>query len=219
MRAETLAGAMAAARACTACAEHLPLGPRPVFRASATARLLIASQAPGTRVHETGIPWNDRSGDRLRGWLAMDRETFYDESRIAIVPAGLCYPGRDPRGGDLPPRPECAPLWRRRLVDRLANIELMLLVGQYAQTLYLGDRRKASLTETVAAWREYLPDYLPLPHPSWRNTAWLARNPWFEAELAPELRARVGRVLRQARNEPVRRKTARRHAPPTIRHP
>ena len=188
---ETLEQASAAARACTHCAAHLPRGPRPVFRACATARLLIASQAPGTQVHETGIPWNDRSGDRLRQWLRLDRDTFYDESRIAIVPAGLCYPGRDARGGDLPPRPECAPMWHRRLIDRLPDISLTILIGQYAQAIHLAGRRKANLTETVQSWREYLPDYLPLPHPSWRNTAWLARNPWFEAELVPELRRRV----------------------------
>ncbi len=193
--AETLDEAAEAARACTLCAQHLPLGPRPVFRVSETARLLIVSQAPGTRVHETGIPWNDRSGDRLRGWLELDRETFYDESRIAIVPAGLCYPGRDARGGDLPPRPECAPAWHDRLLAHLRQVRLTLLIGQYAQAIHLGDRRKASLTGTVAAWRDTLPEYLPLPHPSWRNTAWLARNPWFESELAPELRRRVRALL------------------------
>ena len=193
--AETLHEAAGAARACGLCAEHLPLGPRPVFRVSETARLLIVGQAPGMKVHETGIPWNDRSGDRLRGWLELDRETFYDESRIAIVPAGLCYPGRDSRGGDLPPRPECAPAWHGRLLAPLRAVRLTLLIGQYAQAIHLGNRRKASLTGTVAAWREHLPDFLPLPHPSWRNTAWLARNPWFEAELAPELRERVRALL------------------------
>ena len=192
---ETLDEAARAARACKLCAQHLPLGPRPVFRVSETARLLIVGQAPGTRVHETGIPWNDRSGDRLRGWLELDRETFWDESRIAIVPAGLCYPGRDSRGGDLPPRPECAPAWHGRLLAPLRAVRLTLLIGQYAQAIHLGNRRKASLTGTVAAWREHLPDFLPLPHPSWRNTAWLARNPWFEAELAPELRRRVRALL------------------------
>jgi len=188
---ETFERAVAEARACRICEDHLPLGPRPVFRVSPTARLLIVGQAPGTRVHETGIPWNDRSGDRLRDWLAIDGETFYDESHIAIVPAGFCYPGRDPRGGDMPPRPECAPAWHGRLLAHMPRIELTLLVGQYAQAIYLGARRRPTLTETVAAWRDYLPDHLPLPHPSWRNTAWLRRNPWFEAELLPELRARV----------------------------
>lgn len=190
-----LAGLVAAARACRVCAAHLPLGPRPVLRAAKSARLLIVGQAPGTRVHETGIPWNDPSGERLRAWLAVDSETFYDEARIAIVPMGLCYPGRDDRGGDKPPRPECAPLWHPPLRAALPKVELTLLVGQYAQAYYLGPRRRGSLTETVRAWRELLPDFLPLPHPSWRNTAWLKRHPWFAAELLPELRARVRTLL------------------------
>jgi len=190
-----LAGLVAAARACRVCAAHLPLGPRPVLRAASSARLLIVGQAPGTRVHETGIPWNDPSGERLRAWLAVDSETFYDEARIAIVPMGLCYPGRDDRGGDKPPRPECAPLWHPPLRAALPKVELTLLVGQYAQAYYLGPRRRGSLTETVRAWRELLPDFLPLPHPSWRNTAWLKRHPWFAAELLPELRARVRTLL------------------------
>lgn len=193
---ESLDEAAAAARACRLCAAHLPLGPRPVFRVSPTARLLIVGQAPGTRVHETGVPWNDASGDRLRDWLAVDHGTFYDEARIAIVPAGFCYPGRDARGGDRPPRPECAPAWHGRLLAHMNDVVLTLLVGQYAQAIYLGPRRKANLTATVAAWREYLPGYLPLPHPSWRNTAWLRRNPWFEAELLPVLRARTRRLMR-----------------------
>jgi len=190
-----LAGLVAAARACRVCAAHLPLGPRPVLRAASSARLLIVGQAPGTRVHETGIPWNDPSGERLRAWLAVDSETFYDEARIAIVPMGLCYPGRDDRGGDKPPRPECAPLWHPPLRAALPKVELTLLVGQYAQAYYLGPRRRGSLTETVRAWRELLPDFLPLPHPSWRNTAWLKRHPWFAAELLPELRSRVRTLL------------------------
>ena len=184
-----------AARACRVCEAELPLGPRPVLRARATARLLIVGQAPGTRVHETGIPWNDPSGDRLRAWLGIDRETFYDQDRIAIVPMGFCYPGRDPRGGDNPPRPECAPLWHPPLLAALPGIELTLLVGQYAQGHYLGGRRRRTLTETVRAWADYGPAYLPLPHPSWRNTGWLKRNPWFAAELVPELRARVRALL------------------------
>ncbi len=190
------------ARACRVCAADLPLGPRPVVRARATARLLIVGQAPGTRVHETGIPWNDPSGERLRAWLAVDRETFFDQDRIAIMPMGFCYPGRDPRGGDNPPRPECAPLWHPPLLAALPAVELTLLVGLYAQRRYLGARRGAgggakwrgTLTETVRAWADYGPASLPLPHPSWRNTGWLKRNPWFEAELLPELRARV-RIL------------------------
>ena len=144
----------------------LPLGPRPVLRAHPAARLLIVGQAPGTRVHATGIPWNDPSGDRLREWLGVDRETFYDASRIAIVPMGFCYPGRHARGGDLPPRPECAPLWHPRLIAHLGAVRLTLLVGAYAQAYYLGPRRKRTLTETVRVWREYLPAYLPTPHPS-----------------------------------------------------
>ncbi|RMD65301.1 MAG: uracil-DNA glycosylase family protein [Alphaproteobacteria bacterium] len=190
-----VADVVARARACTVCAAHLPLGPRPVLRARASARLLIVGQAPGTRVHETGIPWNDRSGDRLREWLAIDRETFYDDTRIAIVPMGFCYPGRDPRGGDNPPRPECAPLWHPPLRAGLTQIALTLLVGQYAQAYYLGARRRRTLSETVRAWADYGPAFIPLPHPSWRNTAWLKRNPWFEAELLPVLRARVHALL------------------------
>jgi uracil-DNA glycosylase len=182
-------------RACRVCEAHLPLGPQPVLRASPTSRLLIVGQAPGTKVHATGIPWNDRSGDRLRDWLDVDRETFYDESRIAIVPMGFCYPGTDAKGGDRPPRPECAPLWHPQIRPLLPRIGLTLLVGQYAQRFYLGPRRKASMTDTVAAWRDYLPDFLPLPHPSWRNTAWLRRNPWFETELLPVLRERVHALL------------------------
>jgi uracil-DNA glycosylase len=181
-------------RACRVCAEHLPLGPRPVLRARASARLLIIGQAPGTKVHESGIPWNDRSGDRLRDWLQLDRDVFYDESRIAIVPMGFCYPGVDGNGGDRPPRKECAPLWHARVMQRLPNIELTLLVGSYAQGYYLKERRAAMVSETVCRWRSYLPQLFALPHPSWRNTGWLKRNPWFETELLPELRDRV-RIL------------------------
>ena len=183
------------ARACRICAAELPLGPRPVLRARASARLMIIGQAPGTRVHETGVPWNDASGDRLRQWLDLGRDSFYDEARIAIVPMGFCYPGRDPRGGDKPPRPECAPTWHPPLVAALGAVDLTLLVGLYAQRHYLGKRRKASLTATVRAWRDYLPDFLPLPHPSWRNTAWLKKNPWFEVELLPDLRGRLRGLL------------------------
>lgn len=186
---------LAEVRACRHCAAELPLGPKPVLRAQPGARLLIVGQAPGTKVHASGIPWNDPSGVRLRDWLAIDPETFYDERRVAIVPMGFCYPGRDARGGDRPPRPECAPLWHPRIRPALPAVELTLLVGAYAQAYYLGARRKASLSETVAAFRDYLPELLPLPHPSWRNTAWLKRNPWFEAELLPELRARVRTLI------------------------
>lgn len=183
-------------RGCRECEKELPLGPRPVLRASRTSRILIVGQAPGTRVHETGIPWNDPSGDRLREWLDLDKKRFYDESRIAVIPMGLCYPGRDVKGGDLPPRKECAELWFEKLLAQLANVRLTLLVGQYAQRHYLGRRRKKTMTETVRNWREYLPEYLPTPHPSWRTTFWLKKNPWFEREVLPELRSRVHALLK-----------------------
>lgn len=178
------------ARACTLCERHLPLGPRPVFLVGVKARLLIVGQAPGRRVHETGIPWNDPSGDNLRCWLGMDRGAFYDRSRVAIVPAGLCYPGTGPNG-DLPPRPECAPLWQPRFRAALPGIRLTLLIGQYAQAYYLGKRRGKTLSETVHAWRDYLPEFFPLPHPSPRNRRWLKDNPWFEKLVIPALRRRV----------------------------
>ncbi len=178
-------------RQCRVCEASLPLGARPVLRASATARLLIVGQAPGTKVHQSGIPWDDASGERLRDWLDLDRETFYDARRVAIVPMGLCYPGVMPRGGDKPPRPECAPLWHPPLMAALGAVELTLLVGHYAQAHYLAGRRKRTLTETVRAWRQWLPDYLPTPHPSWRTTHWLKNNPWFEDEVVPELRRRT----------------------------
>jgi len=181
-------------RACRLCVEHLPLGPRPVLRMTSTARLLVIGQAPGTKVHESGIPWNDRSGDRLRQWLAMDREIFYDESRIAIMPMGFCYPGVDKSGGDRPPRRECAPAWHAKLRAHLPEVALTLLVGQYAQAHYLGVRRKPTMTETVRAWDDYGPEFIPLPHPSWRNTGWLKNNPWFETKLIPELRRRLRNI-------------------------
>ncbi len=181
-------------RACRICAAALPLGPRPVVRLEHTARLLIVGQAPGTKVHETGLPWNDPSCDQLRQWLDLDRDTFYDAARIAIIPMGLCYPGRDPRGGDLPPRPECAEHWLKKLLAHLPERRLTLLVGGYAQRHYLGGRR--SLTETVRAWRDFLPEYGVMPHPSFRNHAWLRRNPWFEKETVPYLRDAVHRLLR-----------------------
>jgi uracil-DNA glycosylase len=178
-------------RACTVCADHLPLGPRPVVQLAATARLLILSQAPGTRVHETGQSFNDRSGDRLRDWLGLDRAGFYDGSRVAIMGMGFCYPGIDRHGGDLPPRPECAPHWHPRILALLPSVELTLLVGSYAFARYLPDGPRRTMTETVAGWRDQLPSRFPLPHPSWRNTGWLRRNPWFESEALPVLRARV----------------------------
>jgi len=192
---ESLDALLARVRGCRLCAAELPFGPRPVVRARETARLLIVGQAPGTRVHETGIPWNDRSGDQLREWLAVDRDTFYDDRRIAIVPMGFCYPGVDPRGGDNPPRRECAAAWHDALLEQLPRIELTLLVGMYAQAHYLGAVRKRTLTETVAAWRDYTPHFLPLPHPSWRNLHWRRKNPWFEAEIVPALQSRVRALL------------------------
>ncbi|MYE59652.1 MAG: uracil-DNA glycosylase family protein [Alphaproteobacteria bacterium] len=185
----TLGALLAEVRACTHCAEHLPLGPRPVLRAEATARLMIVGQAPGTKVHASGVPWDDASGRRLRAWLGLAPGDFYDASRVAILPMGFCYPGRLPRGGDAPPRPECAPLWHPRLRAELPAVELTVLA--YAQARYLGSRRKRTLGETVAAWRSYLPEFLPTPHPSWRVNNWLKLNPWFEAEVVPELQTRV----------------------------
>ncbi|MBS0562308.1 MAG: uracil-DNA glycosylase family protein [Proteobacteria bacterium] len=190
---EAVEAELRAARACRVCAASLPLGPRPVFRVSPTARLLIMGQAPGTRVHETGIPWNDRSGERLRGWLAIDPETFYDASRIAILPAGLCYPGRLPNGGDAPPRPECAPLWHPRLLALMPGIRLTLLVGMYAQRLALGP---GAMAGRVRSWRDLLPTgRFALPHPSWRTTAWERRNPWFAEDVLPALRHAAAETL------------------------
>lgn len=182
-------------RGCTYCREHLPLEPRPVLRAHCEARILIVGQAPGTRVHETGVPWNDPSGVRLRQWLGVSPEVFYDPARFAIIPMGFCYPGRDLRGGDLPPRPECAPLWHERLLAHLPNLALTVLVGSYAQRYYLDGRAHKSLTETVQHWRDYMPKYLPTPHPSPRNTLWIKRHSWFEEEVVPALRTRVGELL------------------------
>lgn len=181
---------------CVACRRELPHAPRPVFRVGRHAPVLIVGQAPGRRVHETGIPWNDPSGEVLRAWLAMDRESFYDTSRIAIVPAGLCYPGTV-GGADLPPRPECAPRWQPRFRAALPHVRLTLLIGSYAQAYYLAASRKSSLAETVRAYREYLPAFFPLPHPSWRNRGWLKSNPWFESRVVPELRRRVKHCIAQ----------------------
>ncbi len=192
---DALARAFAEARACRICEPHLPLGPRPIVRGSTTARLLIVSQAPGTRVHETGLSFNDPSGERLRSWLGIDREIFYDERRVAIMPIGMCYPGRDPKGGDLPPRRECAPRWHPVIRPLFHSVELTLLVGGHAQALYLGKRRAKTMTETVRNWRDYLPELLPTPHPSWRVNLWLRRHSWFEAELVPELRRRVAALV------------------------
>ncbi|MEQ9491443.1 MAG: uracil-DNA glycosylase family protein [Alphaproteobacteria bacterium] len=183
-------------RSCRICDAHLPLGPRPVVRMAPSARLLIIGQAPGTRVHESGIPWDDRSGDRLRDWLCVDKETFYDETRIAIMPMGFCYPGVNPKGGDLPPRPECAPAWHDRLRAHLPHIELTLLVGSYAQSRYLGKNAKKTMTENVRCFRDYLEDgFFPTPHPSWRTTGWAKKNPWFESDVLPAFREKVRPLL------------------------
>ncbi|HEY9101508.1 uracil-DNA glycosylase family protein [Chitinimonas sp.] len=193
-REEGLADVLAAARACTVCAAHLPLGPRPVVRMAASARLLIIGQAPGTKVHETGIPWNDASGRHLRQWLQMEDAVFYDERRVAIMPMGFCYPGVQPRGGDKPPRKECAPLWHQRLLLQLPDVRLVLLVGQYAQRHYLMDA-PPTMTETVRGFERYLPRFFPLPHPSWRSTLWLRQHPWFASEVLPRLHEAVAAAM------------------------
>lgn len=190
----SLPALLAEVRACTLCAAYLPLGPRPVLQANASARILIASQAPGTKVHATGIPFNDVSGDRLRTWLGISRDVFYDATQMAIVPMGFCYPGKG-ASGDLPPRPECAPTWRKAVLSELPNIQLTIVVGRYALDYHLPDFKRASVTEVVQAWRQHWPGVVPLPHPSPRNIAWFQRNPWFETELLPVLRARVKEVL------------------------
>lgn len=180
-------------RACRLCAEALPAGPRPVLQAHPAAGILVAAQAPGRRVHDTGLPFNDPSGDRLREWMGVDRETFYDPLRLAIVPMGFCYPGRG-KSGDLPPRLECAPAWRQPILATLPNIKLTLVIGQYALRWHLPGAGR-TLTEVVARWREFAPTVLPLPHPSPRNNLWLRRNPWFERETVPYLRQRVAELL------------------------
>lgn len=191
---KTIATLVARIESCRYC-ENLPLGPRPVLRVSATARLVVAGQAPGTRVHESGVPFADPSGERLRDWMGIDAATFYDRNRVNIIPMGFCYPGRNASGGDLPPRPECSTLWHHELFGIIASPKLILVIGQYAQAWHLGDRRGRTLTETVRNWKSYLPQYLPMPHPSPRNNIWLRRNPWFEDEVIPELRRRVSEIL------------------------
>ena len=181
-------------RACRICEASLPMEPKPILRANASARLLVVGQAPGTLVHGSGIPWSDASGMRLRGWLGLDRDAFYNEANIAIVPMGFCYPGRG-ASGDLPPRPECSKTWHHRLLPLLPNISLVLAIGQYAQAYFLGDQRKKTLTDTVKAWEEYAPRYFPLPHPSPRNIGWFRHNPWFDDEAVPALRKRVAATL------------------------
>lgn len=186
---------LADVRACTLCAGHLPHGPRPVLQLHPAARILIAAQAPGRKVHESGIPFDDASGDRLRRWLGVTAEAFYNPRLFAIVPMGLCYPGKG-SSGDLPPRPECAPRWRRPLLATLHSLKLTLVVGQYAASYHLPQAR-SGLTDSVRNWRLHWPDVVPLPHPSPTNNRWLARNRWFEAELVPELQALVAQVLRE----------------------
>jgi uracil-DNA glycosylase len=187
----TLEGLLTQTRACTHCTD-LPLGPRPILQASPTARLVIASQAPGSIAHASGVPFQDRSGERLRDWLGLDEDTFYDATRVAILPMGMCYPGRYETGGDLPPRPECAPRWRPRFLALMPEVRLILLVGSYSQTDALGPGR---MTERVRGFRDHLPRYFPLPHPSWRTGVWERRNPWFTAEVLPALREEVRRAL------------------------
>ena len=182
-------------RACRACAGELPHEPRPVVRVFPQTRLLICAQAPGRRVHESGLPFDDASGDRLRGWLGIDRETFYGDARIGVAGMAFCFPGTNPKGGDYPPPKRCAQLWQARLLAELPQVELTLLVGSYAIDWALGRGTRRSMTETVAGWREHAPRAIPLPHPSWRNTAWLKRNPWFEEDVTPYLRARVAEML------------------------
>lgn len=182
-------------RACRACLGELPHEPRPVVRVFPQTRLLICGQAPGRRVHESGLPFTDPSGDRLRDWMGVDYATFYADPRIGVAAQAFCYPGTAAKGGDFPPPKRCADLWRTRLLDALPGMELTLLVGGYAQAWALGPAAGANMTETVRAWRDFAPDILPMPHPSWRNTAWLRRNPWFEAEVVPWLRGRVREIL------------------------
>lgn len=192
---DDLDGLLAEIRACRICHDDLEHGARPVLHVGSGARILIAGQAPGIRVHETGVPWNDPSGDRLRQWLGVDREVFYDTSRFAIVPMGFCFPGTEKGKGDLPPRPECRATWHERLLRAVPDVDLILCIGQYAIAYHLGDRRKRTLTETVEAWKTFMPGHLPLPHPSGRNNIWLKRNPWFEAEVLPALRRRVSDLI------------------------
>jgi len=178
-------------RACRICEAELPFGPRPVVQLASTARLLIVGQAPGSKVHQSGIPWNDASGDRLRDWLGLDRSTFFNKARVAILPMGFCYPGAGQSGGDNPPRPECAPRWHERLLKHLPGLQLTLLVGQYAHRHYLDTGWRTSVTETVKAFSQYGPQFFPLPHPSWRSVIWMRKNPWFEEAAIPELRKAV----------------------------
>lgn len=181
-------------KGCKHCEKHLQLGVNPVVAAGEKSKILIIGQAPGRIVHQTGIPWNDKSGENLRKWLGVDKESFYDKEKIALIPMGFCYPGKG-SSGDLPPRPECAPLWHQQLLSLMPEVELMLLIGLYAQKYYLGDQAKDTLTETVKNFRTYLPRYLPLPHPSPRNNIWQRKNPWFGEEVLPEMHEIIGKIL------------------------
>jgi uracil-DNA glycosylase len=183
-------------RQCTICSKHLALGPRPVVSAHPDSKIVIIGQAPGTKVHNSGIPWDDASGKQLRKWLKVSDEDFYNVTKFAIVPMGFCYPGKG-KSGDLPPRPECAPQWHQPLLDFLPKIELIILIGMYAQNYYLKDKAKKTLTSTVANYKSYLPTFFPLPHPSPRNRFWLTKNPWFEAEVLPDLKENVNSILLQ----------------------
>ena len=179
---------------CRECEASLPLGPRPMLSVSESSIILIAGQAPGKKVHQSGVPWDDISGDRLRAWLGVNSTTFYDNTKIALVPMGFCYPGTG-KSGDLPPRKECQQIWHSQLLKHLTNIKLTILVGKYAQDYHLGNNSKKNLTQTVLAWREFAPTFYPIPHSSPRNQIWLKRNPWFESELLPKLKQTVIKVL------------------------
>ena len=179
---------------CEVCKAHLPLGPRPIVAAHPDAKIAIIGQAPGKKVHETGIPWDDPSGRQLRKWLGVTDEVFYDETKIALVPMGFCYPGKG-KGGDLPPRPECAPLWHEPLLSKMPNLKLTIVIGTYAQNYYLKDRMHKNLTETVKAYKRFLPRDFPLPHPSPRNRFWLSKNPWFVKEAVPDLQKSVSNLI------------------------
>ena len=179
---------------CEICKDHLPLGPRPVCSFSSTAKVLVVGQAPGTKVHESGIPWDDKSGERLREWMNVSPKEFYDTSKFAIVPMGFCYPGRG-KSGDNPPRKECAPLWHEKIIQQLPELKVIMLIGKYAQDYYIKETKKRTLTSTVEHFEEYLPKYMVLPHPSPRNNIWLKRNDWFEKYVVPKMRSELGKVI------------------------
>lgn len=181
-------------RQCTICKSHLPLGPRPIATAHIDSKIVIIGQAPGTKVHASGVPWDDASGKQLRKWLNISDKDFYDTTKFAIIPMGFCYPGKG-ASGDLPPRPECAPQWHHQLMDKMPNVELIILIGAYSQKYYLKDKAKRTLTDTVGDFKTYLPLYFPLPHPSPRNRFWLSKNPWYEKTVIPELQKNINRIL------------------------